>query len=190
MSEVKFRILGICGSLRTNSYNQALLRTARAAMPEKTELSIYQGLGDLPLYNDDLAEAGEPEAVHQLKSAIRECHALLIATPEYNYGVPGPLKNAIDWVSTPPKESPLRGKPIGVMGASGGGFGTVRAQLSLRQIFLFTESYVMPQPEFHISYAKRLFDEEYTLTDQATQERLRHFLLSLILWSRKMLVTR
>ncbi len=138
----------------------------------------------------DLLSVREPDTVHHLKSAMRECQALLIATPEYNYGIPGPLKNAIDWVSSPPAESPLRGKPVGIIGVSMGGFGTVRAQLSLRQTLLFTKSLVMQQPEFLISNAAKYFDEESNLIDQTTRERLYRFILSLLLWSRRVTVTR
>lgn len=185
MSEIKFRILGLCGSLQHASYNRALLQATRELLPDKVGLDIYEGLAELPHYNDDLCEAGEPEPVSRLKAAIRECNVLLVATPEYNYGIPGALKNAIDWASTPADNSPLKGKPVGIMGASVSRFGTVRAQLSLRQTFLYTDSLVMARPEMLISNAAELFDAEHKLIDPATRDRLHHFVISLIVWSRK-----
>jgi chromate reductase len=185
MSDTKFHILGLCGSLRRDSYNLALLKAAAEFLPEKVGLDIYDGLGELPLYNEDLHITADPEPVHRLKQAVRACNVLLIATPEYNYGIPAPLKNAIDWVAMLPQENPLRNKAVGIMGVSTGGFGTVRAQLSLRQTLLSTESLVMLKPELLVANAAKCFDEEKKLTDAAMRERMRHFILSLLLWSKK-----
>src|SRR5439155_23545899 len=121
------------GSLRRASYNRGLLRAARSLAPKGMNIHILDIL-DIPLYNEDVHERGFPEAVAQFRARIRAADALLIVTPEYNYSVPGVLKNAIDWASCPP-EQPFQDKPIAIMGASTGLFGTTRAQRHLRQMF-------------------------------------------------------
>src|SRR5205814_8833807 len=123
---------GIAGSLRTGSYNRALLRAAQELAPAGLELLTFD-LAPIPLYDGDVEAQGDPEPVGALKTAIRDADALLIVTPEYNYGVPGVLKNAIDWASRPPGQSPLNGKPAALMGATPGMTGTARAQLQIRQ---------------------------------------------------------
>ena len=127
-------VLGVCGSLRRGSYNRMLLRAARELAPPGVAIEEFTGLREIPPYDDDVRVGeGDPPPVAELKRRIALADALLIATPEYNFGPPGVLKNAIDWVSRPPLESPLRHKPIALMGASTGRMGTVRAQLALRQ---------------------------------------------------------
>jgi chromate reductase len=121
-----------------------------------------------------------------MKDRIRAADALLIATPEYNYSVPGVLKNAIDWASRPPREAPMRGKPIGVMGATPGAWGTVRAQLALRQSFIFTESLCMIRPEVLVSHARDKFDAQSELTDPPTREFVRALVASLADWTRRL----
>jgi chromate reductase len=116
---------------------------------------------------------------------VRRADAVLIATAEYNYSVPGPLKNAIDWLSRPSAESPLRHKPIAVMGATTGGFGTVRSQLALRQVLLFTRSLVLTEPELLVSRAQELFDAESNLTDEKTRHALHALVVALAAWTRK-----
>lgn len=180
-----FRILGIAGSLRRNSYNRALLRAAQELAPDGVEITIEESLGTLPHYDDDLRQQGEPEAVVALKERVRAADALLIATPEYNYSIPGVLKNAIDWLSRPPAESPLRFKPAAIMGASMGLFGTVRAQLHLRQVFVFTETYVLPKPEVLLPQAHTRFDEHLRLVDEVAQGFLRDLLAALVEWARR-----
>src|SRR5690242_6672036 len=120
-------LLGFAGSLRKGSYNRALLRAAEELLPEGVTLETFE-IAPIPLFNDDLRLQGDPEPVRFFKERIAAADALLIATPEYNFSIPGVPKNAIDWASRPPDQSPLRGKPVGVMGASTGQFGTVRAQ--------------------------------------------------------------
>ena len=165
------RICGIAGSLRERSYNRALLRTARDLMPDGAELLIFERLGDIPPYNADLEKsAATPEPVAALKSAIAESDGLLIATPEYNYGIPGVLKNAIDWASRPARQSVLAGKPAAILGASPGAMGTVRAQMQLRQVLLSTGTPVVPGPEVLVQRAAEKFDDELRLTDERTRE--------------------
>jgi chromate reductase len=184
MEHVPFRILGIAGSLRRASYNRGLLRAAQEATPVGVSIEIFD-LDDIPLYNDDVLAAGAPGPVQAFKEAIAGADALLIATPEYNYSVPGVLKNAIDWASRPPATSPLRHKPVALMGASTGGFGTVRGQLALRQVFIFTDSYVMLKPELMISSARDKFDADGNLTDDATRAKLAPHIAALIAWARQ-----
>jgi chromate reductase len=119
-----------------------------------------------------------------MKQRIMAADALLIATPEYNYSIPGVLKNALDWASRPPKTSCLRRKPIGIVGASSGESGTMRGQLALRQMFVFTDSLVMVQPELRVANAGQRFDQEGMLVDEDLRERLRAYLVALVEWAR------
>jgi chromate reductase, NAD(P)H dehydrogenase (quinone) len=126
-------ILGLAGSLRAGSLNAQLLRLAAEELPESVELELFDGLGDIPAYDQDLDDLA-PDSVAELKNAIAEADAILIATPEYNGSVPGFLKNALDWVSRPIAESPMRGKPVAVIGASPGQFGAIWAQRELKKV--------------------------------------------------------
>ena len=180
------KILGIAGSLRQGSYNRALLRAAQELASVDAQITPYTGLGDIPPYNEDVRAQGDPPPVKSLKAQIQAADALLIATPEYNYGIPGVLKNAIDWASRPPEASPLRLKPIALMGASPGNMGTVRAQLALRQTFLFTESYVLLKPEVLVWRAADRFDAQGNLTDRATREHVSKLITALVAWTRQL----
>ena len=126
-------ILGLAGSLRAGSLNAQLLRLAAEELPEGVELEIYDGLADIPAYDEDL-QGFAPDAVVALKDAIADADAVLIVTPEYNGSIPGFLKNALDWVSRPIAESPMRGKPVAVIGASPGQFGAIWAQRELKKV--------------------------------------------------------
>lgn len=183
MAENGPKILGIVGSLRADSYNGALLHAASELLPRGVGLDIFT-LAGIPPYNADVQSQGDPEAVADLKQRIAAADAVLIATPEYNYSIPGVLKNAIDWVSRPPKISPLRKKAVGIIGASSGESGTMRGQLAIRQVFVFLDSYVMAQPELRVTNAGQRFDAEGTLIDQELRERLRVYLAALIDWAR------
>jgi chromate reductase len=180
------RVLGIAGSLRRGSYNAALLRAAAELAPPGLEVIIFPLLGELPLYNGDLDVGDGPEPVAALRRALRETDALLITTPEYNFGIPGVLKNALDWASRPPQTTALHGMPAGIMGAATGLVGTARAQLALRQAFVFTQTHPLSAPEVLVSKAQEKFDEGGQLRDEATRtvvrdymERLRHWALQL-----------
>src|SRR5262245_48501357 len=144
------RVLGICGSLRAGSYNRQLLATAAEMAPQGMTIEIWDRLRDMPHYDADVEALGWPDAVAELKQKISAADALLFATPEYNYGMPGVLKNAIDWVAHPPEVTPLRGKPGAILGASTGIGGTIRAQLDLRQCLQSTGTWVMLYPEIFI----------------------------------------
>jgi chromate reductase len=160
----------------------ALLRTAAEIAPERLRIEI-RDIAGLPFYNQDVEEEPHlPESVAQLRDAVRAADALLIATPEYNYGVPGVLKNAIDWLSRPPRQSALNGKPAAIMGAAPGMAGTARAQSQLRQAFVFTNTYAMLQPEVLISRAHEKFDGSGRLSDDAARQHLARFLNEFVTW--------
>ena len=174
-------VLGMAGSLRQGSYNRALLNIARTIAPAGMELSVFD-LAPIPLYNYDIEQQGFPESVRALKAAIRDADALLIATPEYNWSVPGVLKNAIDWVSRPP-DNPLAGKPVAVIGASTGSFGTVRAQLHLRQILMALGAFPMGHPTLYVARAREKFDANGQLQDDEIRDRLYRVLVALREWT-------
>src|SRR3954465_9638517 len=179
-----YTVVGFAGSLRRSSYNRALLRAAIELAPPELRIETHE-LDALPLYNGDVEAAGVPQSVEELRAAIRQADALLIATPEYNHGVPGVLKNAIDWLSRPPRGSALNGKPAGIIGASPGMTGTARAQTQLRQAFGFTNTYAMLQPEVLVARATDKFDREGRLTDAPTREFLAAFLVQFAAWIRR-----
>jgi chromate reductase len=179
---MSIRVVGIAGSLREGSLNKGLLRAAVELAPAGMEIKVYTGLGEIPPYNDDVFAKGDPQAVAVMKAAIREADAMLIASPEYNYGVPGVLKNAIDWASRPSGNCVLNRKPAAIMGCSPGLGGTIRAQHALRQSFVFTETYVMLQPEIKIPSAASLFDASGRLNDENTRQHVKKFLAAFALW--------
>lgn len=179
---MSIRVAGIPGSLREGSLNKGLLRAAAELAPSGMEIQIYTRLGDIPPYNDDVFQIGDPEPVADFKNFIGAADALLISTPEYNYGVPGALKNAIDWASRPAGKSALNRKPAAIMGCSPGLGGTIRAQHALRQSFVFTETRVMSQPEIKIPSAAPLFDSSAQLTDETTRQYVKKFLEAFVIW--------
>ena len=176
------RVAGIVGSLRAGSLNKGLLQAAVELAPAGMEIEIYTRLGDIPPYNDDVFQKGDPQAVADFKAFIGGAAALLISTPEYNYGIPGVLKNAIDWASRPAGKAVLNRKPAAILGCSPGLGGTIRAQHALRQSFVFTETYVMVQPEIKIPSAAPLFDSSGKLTDENTRQHIKKFLESFAVW--------
>jgi chromate reductase len=173
-------LLGIAGSLREGSYNRGLLRAARELAPEGVELEEHD-LRGLPFYDGDLEAAGDPAPVTELKEAIQRADALLIATPEYNRGVPGGLKNAIDWASRPALASPLAGKHVAIMGASTGLGGTARAQQQLRDALEFPGAIILQRPEVLVPEAFMRFDEHGELVDEETRREIAELLESLAL---------
>ena len=170
-----FNVVGFAGSLRRGSYNRALLRAATELAPPTLHIVIHE-LDGIPLYNGDIEATGVPPSVVQLRDAIRQADGLLIATPEYNHGVPGVLKNTIDWLSRPPRNSALNGKVAALMGASPGMTGTARAQSQLRQTFVFTNTHALLQPEVLVARAHEKFDSDGHLVDQATRDFVAVFL--------------
>ena len=177
------RILGIAGSLRRESYNRAALRAATELVPEGASIEIFE-LDGIPGFNQD-EEQSPPEKVTELKRRIREADAILFVTPEYNYSVPGVLKNAIDWASRPYGDSAWSGKPVAIMGASVGTIGTARTQYHLRQTFVFLNMFPINQPEVMIGNAAERFDAEGNLTDETTKNFIRQLLQNLVAWTRR-----
>ena len=179
-------VCGIAGSLRRGSLNRALLRATQELAPADMEIRIFDRVGEIPLYNQDVEAEGDPEPVQALKRSIGEADALLVATPEYNHGVPGVLKNAIDWASRPPGRSVLAGKPAAILGASPGITGTARGQSQLRQAFVFTDTPALPQPEILVYRAHEKFDADGRLTDEKTREFVGKLLRGLADWTRRL----
>jgi len=176
------RILGIAGSLRRKSYNRAALRAAQALVPKDAVLDIID-LDGIPVFSED-DERQPPAKVVEFKKRIREADAILLVTPEYNYSIPGGLKNAIDWASRPYGDSAWTGKPAALMGASIGRLGTARAQYHLRQVFVFLNVYAVNQPEVMIGNAAEQFDAEGNLTNETTKDLIRQLLDNLVRWAR------
>ena len=181
--ETRLTILGIAGSLRRASYNRALLRAAQQLVPAHVALDLFD-LADVPLFNQD-EEQKPPAAVVEFKARIRAADAVLFATPEYNYSIPGVLKNAIDWASRPSGDNAWSGKPVAVIGASVGRLGTARAQYHLQQVFVTLNMYALNQPEAMIDNAGELFDAEGTLADEKMRDHVRRLLNQFALWTRQ-----
>lgn len=178
-------ILGISGSLRAQSVNSGLLRAAGDVLPENVSLEIFD-LSAIPFFNDELLqEENVPEAVKDFKARIAMADALLIATPEYNYSIPGLLKNAIEWASRPIKDAPLNDKPLAIMGA-GGKLGTGRAQYHLRQIAVGANMHLVNRPEVMVQFAHQKFDAEGNLTDDATRQEVKALVNALVVWTRRL----
>lgn len=181
----EIRLLGICGSLRKGSFNRRLLQAAREELPEGARLDLAD-IGAVPIYDGDVESAGFPASVLRLKEQIRAADALVIATPEYNYSVPGALKNALDWCSRPPQENPFRGKPLAIMGASQGLLGTVRAQYHLRQIAVSLDMHVLNRPEVMLGQAEAKFDAQGRLSDDKARELVHKLMVALAGWTRRL----
>jgi chromate reductase, NAD(P)H dehydrogenase (quinone) len=177
-------VFGFSGSLRKGSYNTALLAAAGEMLPEGMTLETFD-LSIIPLYNDDVRLAGYPDPVGKFRERIASADALLIVTPEYNYSIPGVLKNALDWASRPP-DPPLNGKPSAIMGASTGNFGTVRSQLHLRQIGVYTNMLLINKPEVLVAHAREKFDGNGRLTDETTRGFVRDLMIALGNWTTRL----
>jgi len=177
-------ILGFAGSLRRNSYNKSLLRAAKELVPEDAVIDIFD-LEGIPPFNQDL-EARMPEKVKEFKARIKAANAILIATPEYNYSMPGVLKNAIDWASRPYEDNSFHDKPVAVMSASTGMLGGARAQYHLRQTFVFLNMHPLNAPEVLVNFADEKIDEKGRVTDRETREKIRQLLESLVAWTKRL----
>ena|SRR5215472_4943991 len=177
-------VLAIVGSLRRGSYNKLALRAAMELKPADMDIESYD-IAAIPPYNDDIREQGYPPAVQEFREKIRAADALLIVTPEYNYSVPGVLKNAIDWASRPPSQ-PLDDKPLAIMGASPGRLGTARAQYHLRQIAVFVNMHVLNRPEVMIAGAAKAFDSSGRLIDDGARKLIAELLLNLEDWTARL----
>jgi chromate reductase len=174
------RVLGISGSLRRDSHNTALLRHAGELFEaEGAEFEVYDGLRDIPAYDQDDDVEDAPEAVARLRAAVAEADVVFFSTPEYNYSIPGALKNAIDWVSRPLATNPLRNKPVAVIGASTGMFGAVWAQAELRKVLGATGARVV-EGEVPVGHAQDRFDENGRLNDPNLEEQVREVVRNLL----------
>ena len=183
MSE-SITILGIAGSLRKASYNRGALRAAQEVAPPDAKIEIFD-LNGIPIFNQD-EDKRPPERVTELKKRIRAADAILICTPEYNYSIPGGLKNAIDWASRPYGDSAWEGKPVAIMGATPGMLGTARAQYHLRQCFVFLNMRPLNRPEVMIGNASERFDQQGNLTDHDTREHIKKLVEALVKWTRQL----
>jgi chromate reductase len=177
-------IFGIAGSLRRQSYNRSALRAARQLVPDGVTLDIFE-LDGIPAFNQD-EEKNTPAKVVELKQRIRAADAVLIVTPEYNFSIPGVLKNAIDWATRPYGDNAWSGKPAAIMGASPGMLGTARAQYHLRQVLVGLNVFPLNQPEVMIGNAAQKFDAEGNLTDEKTKDHIRQLLKSLVQWTERL----
>lgn len=171
------KVLGISGSLRKGSYNSMALRAAQKLAPAGMTIEIAD-ISAIPMYNDDVRTAGEPQAVQELKAKVRAADALLLVSPEYNFSVPGVLKNTLDWMSRPP-EPPFDGKVVAIMGASGGPLGTARGQYDLRKILVYMNTFTVNKPEVFIGMAQTKFNAQGELTDEPTAKFITDLLVSL-----------
>jgi chromate reductase, NAD(P)H dehydrogenase (quinone) len=186
MSEIDWtaaevRVLGIAGSSRAGSYNRRLLEAAGAASPDGLTLSVYEDLAAIPFYDEDLEAGGTPDAVRRLREQVAAADALLIATPEYNGSFPGVLKNAIDWISRRAPDRLLAGKPVAVIGASSGPWGTRQAQVGIRQVLLATEAAVLPGPAVYVRDAAQQLPADGAVSD-ATAAQLQRLMAAFAGW--------
>ena len=177
----KIKILAFGGSLRKGSYNRMVLMAALRLVPEDAEAEEFD-ISGIPMFNEDL-EGSPPESVIRFKEKIREADALLIVTPEYNYSIPGFLKNAIDWASRPYSDNPFKGKPVAIMSASNGFISGSRAQYHLRQVLVFLDAYALNKPEVMIPFINEKVDAGGDLTDEKTREKIREQLSALAKWA-------
>ena len=178
------KVLALRGSLRKGSFNNALLAVAQELCPAEMVIEVHPPLSDIPPYDDDVRLAGYPSTVQALRGAIAAADAILFASPEFNYGLPGVLKNAIDWVSRPPSQ-PFGGKPAAVMSGSIGNIGGVRMQHQLRQTAVSVDLAMMPRPEMAVPSIQQKFDAELKLTDEETRKHLTQFLQGFARWVTK-----
>lgn len=183
-TDKKLRILGIAGSLRKQSYNKMLIKAAKKLAPRELEIEIFD-LEGIALFNQDFEDKPNKK-LKTFKEKIRSADGILIATPEYNFSVPGVLKNVIDAVSRPYGTNPFEGKPVGIMGTSTGMLGTARAQYHLRQSMVFLNAYPMNQPEILVPYAREKFDSRGALIDEMTVKFLKQFLVNFMKWINKL----
>jgi chromate reductase, NAD(P)H dehydrogenase (quinone) len=180
----KLKILGIAGSLRKGSFNRSALRAAVDLVPDGAEIEIYD-IDGFEGFNQD-KDQDPPEKVKEFKQKIRNADAILFCSPEYNYSIPGVLKNAIDWASRPYGDSAWEGKPAAMMGASIGAIATARMQYHLRQVMVFLNMFPLNRPEVMIGHATDKFDADGNLIDENTKEHIRKMLEALVVWTAKL----
>jgi chromate reductase len=175
------RVLGISGSLRRDSHNTKLLRAAGDLLEaEGADFVLYDGLKEVPPYDEDDDVEGGPAAVQRLREAVAEADAVVFATPEYNSSIPGQLKNAVDWLSRPLATNVLRNKPVIVVGASAGMFGAVWAQAELKKVLGATGARVSHKAEVPVGQAHTRFDDDGRLNDEQIEEQIREAVRALV----------
>lgn len=177
-------VLGISGSLRSGSYNTQLLYEAARLMPDGMEFDRFD-LSGIPLYNDDVRTQGYPATVVELRERMEHADALLLATPEYNGSISGVLKNALDWASRPPSP-PVNGKPVAILGATTGHYGTSKAQLHLRAVCSSLNMHAVNRPKVLISRAQDAFNAQGRLVDDAARHYLSDLMLALADWIQRL----
>lgn len=178
------RVFAFCGSLRKGSFNRMALRAAEELAPEGMSFATCD-IGEMPLYNEDVRQLGFPAAVETMRERIEAADAVLFVTPEYNYSMPGVLKNAIDWASRPP-DQPFAGKPTAIMGATPSMLGTARAQYHLRQVCVYLNMFPVNRPEVMIAAADKKFDADGRLTDEATRKLIAQLMKALADWTERL----
>jgi len=178
----RVKVLGFAGSLRKGSYNRALLNVAVDMAPPAMEITVFD-LISIPLFNQDVEDQDDPAPVKEFKEAIIRSDALLICTPEYNYSIPGVLKNALDWASRSDDIPSLYGKPVAVMGASNGMFGTARCQIALQNLFISCNMHPLATHKILIANAPQKFDASGRLTDATTRKSVQESLEALVRWT-------
>lgn len=178
----RLKTLAFAGSLRERSFNRALIRNVVERAPDALEIDTFD-LSGIPLFNADVEAEGDPDPVARLKAAIHEADLVLIATPEYNQGLPAVTKNAVDWASRPPKPHALDGRPVAIMGATPGRLGTVGAQRVLRESLSNLNAFVMPQPRLFVAHARDAFDDELRIVDEKTLRLLDKFMGAAAEWA-------
>jgi len=180
MADTDLKVLGICGSLRKKSFNMAALRAAGELLPPGMSLHITS-IAELPMFNQDVLDAGMPDPVKRFRTEVAQADGVLIASPEYNFSVTAPLKNAIDWASRPPDQV-WQDKPIAIFSATAGPVGGARVQYDLRRILGQIWGHVLPRPEVFIGNAASKFDAELRLTDETTRKFLTDLLVGFKAW--------
>jgi chromate reductase, NAD(P)H dehydrogenase (quinone) len=181
---MSLHVIAFVGSLRAGSYNKLALRAAMELKPADMEIEDFD-IAPITVYNEDVREKGYPPVVDEFREKIRKADALLMVTPEYNYSMPGVLKNAIDWASRPP-DQPFNGKPAAIMGASTGILGTARAQYHLRQTCVFLNMHPINKPEVLIAQAQNKFDASGRLTDETARKLIGELLANLAAWASRL----
>lgn len=178
-------IVGIAGSLRQGSINRAVLRAAARVAPAGAVVEPFE-IRDIPVYDEDVRRAGQPPGVAALWNAVRAADGVLFVTPEYNQGLPGVMKNVIDWLSRPPAESPWDGKPAGLIGATDGPWGTLRAQQQLRLALAAVGALPIARPVLALAHADKLLGPDGEVADATTLERLAAYVSALEAWIRRL----
>ncbi len=184
MTTTKTKILAFGGSLRKDSYSKALLLATVDMFPDTVEVEVFDRLGEFPLFNQEI-EANLPEVVKELKDKIKAADAVLICTPEYNYSVPGFLKNALDWISRPYGDASLNDKPVAIMSSSPGMLGGSRAQYHLRQTMVFFNAHVINKPEVIVGAVHEKI-KDGVLTDEVTKEKIKELVGALVVWAARL----